>query len=437
VAGVEFPYWILPVGLPAVGWTTKARVIGVGCLLGMALFDPARLRSLRPSLFDGVAVGWMVLPLAADLANGRSFGQGLADLAYQAMAWGVPYLAGRAYFSDSAGLLLFARALVLGGLAVLPAFVVEFVLGPVLYSTAFGFHPFREQGAERYFGYRPLLFFEDGNQFGMFMASAALAAVWLWRTGRLAPAWKVPGTAVVVLLLIACLMSQSAGAIVLLAVALVGLEGLSRLDRRWPALVVVGLGLLLVGARALNLFDAKALAESTSAGRAVIAGLKSTDRASFGWRLRVEERGARIALQKPILGWGRPDWWRAGEQRTRPWGLFALVLGQYGLVGWGMLGLLLLGPPLAVLALGPPGRWAMPGFSPAAGLAAVLAINGADAFLNPAYLVFLIAAAPGVLAAASGRLAVATEPSPSGGSDDLRDLLGSLGGSRPGRGGAA
>ena len=93
------------------------------------------------------------------------------------------------------------------------------------------------------------------------------------------------------------------------------------------------------------------------------------DRRSFGWRLRVEERAARVALQRPVLGWARWDWWRLGTEGERPWGLVSLALGMYGVVGWALLLGGFVAPIAAFLGVGPPRSWMEPNRAPAAALA--------------------------------------------------------------------
>jgi hypothetical protein len=152
-----------------------------------------------------------------------------------------------------------------------------------------------------------------------------------------------------------------------------------------------------VGARALNLFDAKALAMRSGPGRWLVEGSIKLDRQSFGWRLRVEERAARVALQKPVLGWSRWDWWREASTGERPWGLFSLALGMYGVAGWAAL-IGLLAPPIAAfLNLGPPRFWINPSRASAAALAWSLALNELDAILNSNFLLFYLAAAGGLV----------------------------------------
>lgn len=397
VAGVDFPYWIMPACLPSDYWTTKARVIGVALLLGIMAFDPGAWRRFRPSWFDLPMLGWCLCPIASGLANGLGSIGVVADSAYLVLAWGVPYLVGRLYFSDPAGLDVLARCVVAGGLAYLPLCAIEFAIGPVLYETLYGFHPYKTQGMVRYLGFRPVVFLEDGNQLGIWLAASALTAAWLWRSGQLGRFWGMPGRLVASLLVAQSVLSQSVGAVILLFAGLASMELARRGGRAWP-LVAVGVVLLaLVAARAANLFDAKALAMRTALGRLVVGTTVRIDRHSFGWRLRVEERAVRVALQRPAFGRGSWDWWRGGTEGERPWGLVTLVLGMYGLAGWIALVGCFLAPIAAFLSLGPPRFWMMPNRAPAAALAGALVVVGLDAILNPCAFLPIVSAAGGLV----------------------------------------
>lgn len=397
VAGAEFPYWIMPACLPSDYWTTKARVIGVALLLGVMTFDSKAWARLRPSFFDLPMLGWCLVPLASGLAGGVSPVEVTTNTAYQALAWGVPYLVGRLYFGDPAGMAILARAVVEGGLAYLPLCAFEFVAGPTLYQILYGFHPYRTPGMVRYVGYRPVVFLEDGNELGIWLAGSALTAWWLWRSGNLRRVWGIPGWLVAAALIVQAVISQSAGAVFLLFAGASTMEILRRVGRTWPLAVAGGLLLALVASRAANLFDAQALVMKTSLGSRLVDASIQLDRRSFGWRLKAEERAVKVALEKPVLGRGRWDWWRSGPVDERPWGLVGLVLGMYGAVGWCLLLAVFVAPISAFLRVGTPRQWVTPNRAPAAALAGVLAIVGLDAILNPGVILATASIAGGLV----------------------------------------
>jgi hypothetical protein len=397
VASNPFPFWIMPTCLPSDVWTTKARVISVAVLVGVMAFDARAWLRFRPSWFDLPILGWCLVPLASGMANGLSPRVSALNFFYQSLSWGVPYLVGRLYFSDPPGLTILARSIVGGGLVYVPFCLVENVTGPIFYRLAYGFHAYQSDGARRYLGFRPIVGLEHGNQLGTWMASSALVAVWLWRSGMPARFWKLPGWLVAGTLMTAAILTQSAGAVILLVLGLALVELVWRIDRKWPIIVLLALPLVFVVARAANLFDAKALAMGTSLGRQLADASVKLDRQSFGWRLRVEERAARVALERPVLGWGRWDWWREASTEERPWGLFSLVMGMDGVVGLLALIAAMALPIAAFLALGPPRFWINPSRAPAAALAFSLALNELDAILNSNFLLFYLAAAGGLV----------------------------------------
>jgi hypothetical protein len=370
-------------------------------------FDPKAWTRFRPSFFDLPMLGWCLVPLPSGLANGVSPIESTANMAYQSLAWGVPYLVGRLYFADPAGMFTLAGEVVGGALAYLPLCAIEFVTGPRIYEILYGFHPYRIQGMVRYVGYRPVVFLEDGNQLGIWLATSALVAWWLWRTGNLRRFWGMPGWLVAAALVVQAVMSQSAGAVFLLVAGISTMEVLMRVGRTWPLAVAGGLLLALLAARAANVFDVKALTMASGLGRRLVDASTRLDRQSFGWRLRVEERAVRVALQKPVLGRGRWDWWRSGPNEERPWGLVSLVLGMYGVVGWSLLLGVFIAPIAAFLRVGSPHLWITPNRAPAAALAGALAIVGLDAILNPCGLL-IFASVAGALVGLKGHVEAAS-----------------------------
>ena len=180
-----FPYWILGAALPAGYFVTKATITGLTALSGVLLFDPRAMRRFRLTWWDLPMTLWCVVPLLSGIANHAlnqgALREGLRGMLYQLLAWGVPYLLGRLYFCDDASLLLAAKAFVTAGLLYVPICLIELGTGPQLYAHVYGFQPYRWLGTERYIGFRPVGFLEDGNQLGIWMAAATLLAAGLWR----------------------------------------------------------------------------------------------------------------------------------------------------------------------------------------------------------------------------------------------------------------
>lgn len=345
----QFPYWILGVCLPSTYFLTKATVIGVTGLLGILISDAFSLRKFHLSLFDLPILLWCCAPLLSTAANGGGLMGGLRAFSYQVLAWGVPYLLGRVYFSDNESMLLAAKACVLAGLCYVPICLFEFFFGPQLYAFFYGYEPYRWTGAERYIGFRPVGFLEDGNQLGIWMAAAALTSVCLWARRLSTRILRLPGAFVAGVLGATTILCQSVGSIILFLI----LIPLGLIRRRVILQVVVSVLILITiffaSFRMFNVVSLRSLAKENHTIHSVVVDLSRLGRQSFAWRLARDESDVSIALQSPVFGSGQWNWWQKGE--LRPWGLWILVLGMYGLTGLVAVGLLQLLPLIRIIWL--------------------------------------------------------------------------------------
>lgn len=343
-AAAPFPYWIVGLALPSDLLVTKAWIAPVAALAGVALFDRPVLRAFRPHWLDLPVVLWCAWPLlAAPLVEAARPSPPLAA-AYLAGCWAAPWLIGRLYFATPEGQRLLARGLACSALACLPFSLVEGIGGPDVYGWLYGPHPFRFDGDARYVGFRPIGFFEHGNQFGLWMALSALAALWLAATEPVAA--RARWHAVTVVLVVLTLAAQSVGAIVLLAA---GALALTLRGRTWPrrTAAVVLVAAAVAGAVYLSgVVPLTHIARETAVGRRVVDTLRSVGRGSFAWRISLDQKLLGDAMRAPAAGSQEWDWWRARE--IRPWGLPLLVVGQFGLTGL----VLLLGTLLAPVGAG-------------------------------------------------------------------------------------
>jgi hypothetical protein len=260
---------------------------------------------------------------------------------------------------------------------IVPIALVEGVAGPKFYEWFYGLHPFRFDGVQRYVGFRPLGFFEDGNQYGIWVAATALAAVWLWKTSA-EPRWRGPLLAATILSLAIALLSQSLGAIVLLCAGLTLSWTINRSLMRWA----FGLFLLLIAAGGVVYLSGRlplrALAEKTAVGRHVVETIRSSGRQSFIWRIARDQTALPVISTHPLVGAGRWDWWR--QNKERPWGLAFLILGQFGLIGLIFAFGAILTPALRAIAVRrPAGAFDMNSATP---LAVIVLMASADALLN-------------------------------------------------------
>jgi hypothetical protein len=392
--------------LPVDPLINKATTIGLGCLAGVLLFDWPAVRRLRPAWVDLPILAWCLVPFASALANGLPATEGLRQTRYLVLTWGVPYLLGRVFLTDPVALRRFPLALVLAGLLYLPLCLVEFVLGPFLYTTVYGPHPYQLVGAERYLGSRPMVFLEGGNQLGMWIASAAVSAAWLWRAGRITAFAGLSAGAVTAALVSANFLFQSLTAVV---VMLVSLAFLLVLGQKWS--VRMGsrrawmIALFLLGMVVCVAAFGLARRASDPGFRALVRGaFQSIGKESFTWRLaRYEEQFSETKMtkiaQRPILGWSRPDWSASADHTLHDpigTGLWFHTLGRFGLLGLASSTAVLLWPVVRVLRRLPARSWRAPAGSVLLLTALLLAINLADSLLNSTWLLPLVAGAGGL-----------------------------------------
>jgi hypothetical protein len=387
-----FPYWILGTCLPSNHFFTKASVTGITCLIGVLVFDRESFSRFKLSFWDLPMLAWCVVPLFSALANMQGFSVAVRSELYQILAWGVPYFFGRVYFADTVSLRMAAKAFVIAGMAYVPICLIEMFTGPQIYAHLYGYQPYRSIGAERYVGFRPIGLMEDGNQLGIWMATSALIAIWLWRRRLVTAIFRVPIAWISGILLVTTLLCQSVGSIVLLFCLLPFLFiRQSYLPRAVAALFLLAI-LAFMGLRVANFISLRSLVEHNAAAYSVAQFFKGIQRQSFGWRLSQDEKYIDTALAEPLLGTGAWDWWKSTG--SRPWGLWLLTLGMYGLAGLLALECLqllpvarILGSPLAGSKLA---RGDTQAFDLRSALAAAILMSAIDNLLNGSMILPLL-----------------------------------------------
>lgn len=387
VEGNGFPFWILGTSLESNYFITKATIIGFAGILAVFVFDRSSFKRFRLTVWDLAMGMWLIAPLLSAIANPDNFGEGCAGEIYQLLAWGSPYLIGRLYFTDAQSLRFAAKAFVIGGLAYIPFCIFEIIRGPVIYAWLYGYLPFQMNGAERFIGYRPVVLLENGNQLGIWMATATLIAMWLWRQKTTKDILKIPIVLVAASLFIVTLLCQSTGAIILL-LALVPFVFVDprHLSRTVSIVMVVGI-LAFAAFRIANFVSLRDLVKENPVAHSVDKSLRSIGKGSLGWRLHQDERHIDTALEQPILGYGQWNWWQTGYER--PWSLWLLVFGMYGSVGLVSLEALLLIPALRAVWL-PLTRSDIGYTNMRHTLSAAVLISAIDSLLNSSMLLPLL-----------------------------------------------
>lgn len=391
--GTRFPWWITGIALPSDMLVTKAWIPPLVAFGGAALRDWRAVRDWRPTPIDLPMAGWCLWPLVRGIGGATPPGW-IATL-YVTGAWGLPWLIARIWLSGRDGELAILRAIGLSGLANVPVAILEGVRPAWLYGLLYGPHPFRNDGIERYIGYRPLGFLEDGNLYGLWAAIAALAALSLVRDPN---ARRKGWGSLAIVNVIVALASQSAGAIILLAIGLALLAAWN-LPLFIPALACTLVLLLLIAAVHFSgILPIQAIGR-TPAGQHLIGAMRSIGRESFLWRVSQDTKTLTTIAAHPIAGTGRWDWWR--PYGTRPWGQPLLLLGQYGVMGLALAWGAMLGACGAALSRLRRSR-GRPEADPALPLAIIVLLALADAALNAFFFSPAILAA-GAIAASSLR----------------------------------
>jgi len=325
-----FPYWITGLAVPSDMLVTKAWVAPLSAFAMAVLFDPSSLRAWRPSFADLPMAVWCLWPLLAGTYATAPNPEPWIATAYVAGAWGLPWLLGRIWFSGPDGTLALMKAISIAGLAALPIALMESFNPPELYGFFYGPHPFRFDGAERYLGFRPIGFFENGNQYGIWVSLSALTSIWL-----AVALWRLPaGKTFLLIAIITTLMALAAQSIGAILLMLAGLLLLIVWGRWFVMPVLIGSFSLLALAGAVHLSGILPLdfiARETEAGRMMLSLFREMGRGSFLWRFSQDFKSLGLIQSNWLLGAADWDWWR--PVNTRPWGLVVLMMGQYGITG--------------------------------------------------------------------------------------------------------
>jgi hypothetical protein len=232
-----------------------------------------------------------------------------------------------------------------------------------------------------------MVFMQHGLMLGLWMTSATLVAVWVWRRGAVRRLMGVPMALLAPCLLVTTVLCKSAGSLALLAGGLLVLF----------ANRILGWGVLIVGVVALAPLYMVLRTNDVWDGEQIVSLAAQIDERradSLEGRLRNEDLIVHRALMKPAFGWGRWGRWRvrdeSGADVTISDGLWAITLGQSGLVGLVSMTVSLLLPVLLLLRRVPARHWGHPMAASASALALMLVLYSLDgllnAMLNPVYV---------------------------------------------------
>jgi hypothetical protein len=215
-----------------------------------------------------------------------------------------------------------------------------------------------------------------------------LIGLWLWWTGSVKRLGRLPAGPAGLALLVTAILCKSTGALVLLAVGMVGMAGLKLAKLRVPILALSLVAPLYIVLRVSGLWSGESLLTMS-------ASVDEERSRSLNVRMVNESAMAAHAMEQPVFGWG--GWARnrihdeKGKDISITDGFWIITLGTTGLVGLGSFLTVFLLPALWLISHVPPEQWRRPPLAPLAVLAMVGILFTIDclpnAMINPIFVV--------------------------------------------------
>jgi hypothetical protein len=377
--------------LPLIPDYTGAIATCYGIFLAILIFDPQHLSNFKAGWIDLPMLIWCICPIFSSLTNGLGFYDGITVALNQTASWGLPYFLGRLYLSNLAGLKELAINIVKGGLIYVPLCLYEVRMSPQLHQMVYGYyaHSSGISQAVRFGGWRPMVFMEHGLVVALWMLTATLVAIWLWKAQSIEIIWDLPLTWLLAALVITFLVLKSAGTYLYLAYGLTILFAAKWGRTRLPLLLLI-LGICLyLYLGVTGTFNGD---EIVSWAREFI----SPERAdSLAFRFQNEELLTLRAQEKMLFGWGG---WGRSRVYEENWegdlvdisvtdSLWIIAFGVNGLVGVVSLTASLLLPVISFGWFGyPANTWFSPKVAPAAVLSVVLVLYAFNCLINGHFL---------------------------------------------------
>lgn len=370
---------------------SKFTAPAVAILVAAIIFDPGRVASFRPRIWDLPMLVWCLVPFASSVSNDLGAYDGLSGVANQTILWGLPYFIGRLYFTDPRAMKELAVGVLIGGLIYLPLCLWEIKMSPQLHRLLYGYHQHNFEQSIRGSTYRPMVFLQHGLAVGMYMTAATLMAAAFWVFGTVRQIRGVPIWAIFGVMFLVTGLCKSAFATVLLLVGC-GVLAMMRWvpSRVWIASLIL-VPALYMSTRTIGGWSAQDLIDA--------AGVFGESRAlSLATRVRSENILWEHASERPIFGWA--GWSRAlvfespgGKQLAVPDGMWIIAVGQNGLVGLASLTAALLMGPALILRRFRPADMRHPAMGAVTVTAVLLTLHMCDnllnAMVNPIFLLGL------------------------------------------------
>lgn len=367
---------------PGIPEYNKMAATSYGILIGTLMYDPWRIQSFKFKWIDIPMFVWSVCPFLSSMTNNLGVYDGFSASFGQAVTWGFPYFVGRIYLNTLSGLRQLALGIFYGGVIYIPFCLYEVRMSINLHGRIYGvIHPASSFIMSiRYGGYRPSIFMESGLMLGVYMMSATLIGIVLWRTRIVKSIVGLPMSLWVLLLLITFVLVKATGAYNLLAFGILILFVAKWFRTSLMLWVIVA---AICGYLSLGVTGQFPRQEIIS----TLSSIYDAERLqSLDYRYGMEEILGDKARQQIVFGWGGFGRNRVTDETGRDItvtdSLWIIVFGVNGLVGLISLMSALLLPPIAFSFRFPAPAWSTPLIAPAAALAVCLIMYALDCVLN-------------------------------------------------------
>lgn len=337
-------------GLPDI---SKTSLTTVSIFLASLFFYLPSYNSFRVTWMDLPMCVWLLSPLPAAILNDFGVYRGFSNVLALIFTWGLPYLLGRVFFRDREAMLELAVGMCVAAAVYLPLVAFELRMSPQLHTWVYGYHQHTFAQSRKGDGWRPTVFMQHGLAVSIFMCSAAVSALWLWRTGAISGLIGLPMGFLSVTLFVGAVACKSSYAILLIITGIGGLLISKRLNTRLILALLVAFPPVYMVARTVGNWEAKLLLDAATL-------MKGDQARSLRVRLNSETH-----LWQWIQGnqvFGRGDITKVNvesralntENHFIPDGMWIIALGKNGWVGLsGLFGSLLLPIAAYFLRFGP------------------------------------------------------------------------------------
>ncbi len=394
-----FAWLFLPVAelkIPGIPAYSKISATCYGILLATAIFDSKRFSSFRLSWIDVPMLLWcFVAPFMSSVTNGLGGYDGFSWMLVQTVTWGIPYFLGRIYLNSFSGLRQLAIGIFVGGLVYVPFIWFENRTYASLHLAIYGLDTGRDLAQSfRLGGYRAQVFMEHGLMVGVWMMTACIMGVTLWRTRIIKSMWGQSMGVLMIILLFTFINCRSTGAYNLF------IMGAAILFIAWRFRNAVLLWVIVLGI----MYYVYLGASGNFPGKQIVASMSQVfeaDRvASLQFRFENEDILGAKARQQALFGWGRFGRSRVfnevGEDTTVTDSLWIITFGLNGVFGLiTMFGSMLL-PVVAFCIRYPAKLWKNPMIAPAAALSVCVVLYTLDCVLNAMVNPIFMLAAGGI-----------------------------------------